>query len=148
MKLRRPWGNKGVTLIELLLVIAILAVITAVAVPIGLDFYLSSQLVSETRLLASIFSRARTLAMINNNESSQGVYISPSEFVLFQGGSYAARETSRDNNFPRAAGISIGGPSEFVFTALSGRAASSTLTLNNGRESTAIYINEEGAINF
>lgn len=148
MKLRRLSANKGFTLVEILLAVGVFVLIVILAAPVGLDFYLNYQLVSETRLLTSLLSQARNLAMVNYNQSGHGVYFGPSDFVLFQGGAYASREISKDRAFPRVTVISVTGTGELAFVALSGRTASSTLTLSDGRKNAAIYINEEGTINF
>lgn len=141
-------SNQGFALIEILLAIGIFILLAAIVAPVGLDFYLNYQLVSETRLLTSVLSQARNLAMVNYNQSSHGVYIGSDNFVLFQGGSYASREVSQDRAFPRATAVGVTGPGELVFAALSGRTASTTLTMSDSRKTNIIYINEEGTITF
>lgn len=139
-------SDQGFTLLEALMVIGILALILAVGGPIALDFYLDYQLSSEIQLLTSVLQQARNLSMINHNESDHGVYIDTTKFTIFQGSSFASRDQSQDKTFPRAQAISVSGPGELIFTALSGQTASSTYTLGDGRKNKNVYVNAEGLV--
>lgn len=138
--------NKGFTLVELLIVIGLLAVLFALGAPVMFDFYLGYQLDSEYSLLKSLFQQARNLAMVNHNESDHGVLVDSQNFVIFQGTSYAARDTSQDRVFPRAAPVTVSGPSELIFAALSGQTASTTYVVSDSRKSKDIYVNSEGLV--
>ncbi len=148
MKLLRAWADgKGITLIEVLLVIGILAVIFSAGAPVAYNFYYQSQFESEYSLLYSVLEQARGLAMINRNESDHGVYVNSENLVVFQGSSFAARNADQDRSFPRSEGITINGPAEVVFAALSGTTASSTYTVtDNGLRSRDVYLNSEGLV--
>lgn len=130
------------------MVIGILVILFAMAFPIGVDFYTSYQLTSETRLLVALLEQARNRAMVNYYESDHGLYIGASDLVLFQGHSYATRDSAQDQDFPRASYVTITGSSELAFEALAGRTASSTITLTNGRQTKYVYVNQEGQIQF
>ena len=139
--------NFGFTIFELLIVFGIFAILAAIGVPIGLNFYLSYQFDAEYELLISLLQNARNLAMVNRNESDHGLFLDTDEFVIFQGSSYSSRVASGDRSFPRASNISIGGLSEIVFSALSGNAsASTTYSLSDGTIIRDLYINSEGLV--
>lgn len=150
MKLLKPSGGEnlqsGFTLIEMLIVIGIFLIIFSVGFPIGLDFYLDYQFESEFNLLNSSLQYARNLAMVNHNESDHGLYLDNQNFVIFQGSSFASRVSSQDKTYPRTSVVAITGPSELIFSALSGETASSTYTLNDGRKTRNLYVNSEGLI--
>ncbi len=131
---------------ELLLVIGILAIIFALGLPVAWDFYQQYQLDAETETLRSVLRQARNLAMINRNESVHGLYIDSSNFTVFQGSSYAARNVAEDRTFPRAGSVGISGSTEIVFVVLSGTTASSTYTLSNPYRQKNVYINSEGTV--
>lgn len=135
---------KGFTLIEVVISLAILAIIFAVGSPITLDFYLDYQLEAETSLLTSALQQTRNLSMINHNESNHGLYVDADNFVIFQGVSFASRVQNQDKIFPRARLITISGPGELIFTALSGQTASTTYNLSDGRKNKNVYVNAEG----
>lgn len=138
--------NAGFTLIEALIVIGILAVLFSAGLPVGLNFYYDSQFESEYNTLTSMLQLARNLAMANYNQSNFGISINEENFIIFQGSSFAARTVSQDRSFPRATSITVTGPSELVFTQLSGLVASSTFNLSDGRLSRDIYLNSEGLV--
>lgn len=130
-----------------MLVVGILAVIFSAGVPVTYNFYYQSQFESEYNLLYSILEQTRGLAMVNRNESDHGVFINSENFVIFQGASFAARTASQDRPFPRSGGIVITGPTEIVFSALSGAVASSTFNVtDNGLRSRDIFLNSEGLV--
>lgn len=138
----------GLSFIEVLIVVGLLALIFAIGVPITLDFYLDYQLTTEARFLVAALRQARNLSLANHNESDHGVYINLGQFVVFQGNNYASREILQDNVFPHIQAISVLGPTELIFEGLSGRTASSTFSLSDGRKNKFIYVNEEGAISY
>ena len=139
-------ANKGLTLIEILLAIGILGVIFGIGLPIGWDFYINCNFDSEVGTFISLLERARNSAMVNFNEASHGVWVDTDQLILFQGLSYAARDISQDRTFPRSASVIVSGPSEIVFSALSGQAASSTYNFSNATKNINIYVNSEGTI--
>lgn len=148
MKLPKPSeGDSGISFIEILLVVGILTIIFSIGLPVAVNFYLDYQLDSETALFVSLLRHARNLALINNNESDHGIFIAANDFVLFQGSSYAARDQAQDQDFGRNSAISISGPSEAVFSALSGQVASSTFTISDNRSRTkTVGVNPGGLV--
>ena len=151
MKLHRLSADnrcRGFTLIELLASLAIMIVIFALGIPVALNFYKVYQLNSETDFLVALLENSRNSALININESDNGVYIGSNEFVIFQGDDYGTRDVSQDQAFSKSTAITISGAGEVVFESLSGRTASTTLTISNGASTKFIYINEEGRIQY
>ncbi len=150
MELHRPLATyaneRGFTLLEIAIVMGIMAIILAIGIPISWNFYLDYELVYEQRTLNSLLGYARNLSMVNTNEAIHGVYINNSNFVVFEGDSYAARDVNADKPFPRSSAISIAGPNEQRFLPLSGQTSSSTFSVSNGRKTFTTYVNSEGRI--
>lgn len=134
------------TLIEVLVVVAIMTIIFVLVGPIAYNFYFDYELDSEYSLLNSLLRYARNLSMVNHNESDHGLYIAAGDFVVFQGASYATRDAAQDKNFSRNSSISVTGPTELLFTALSGRTASTTYTVSFSGKSRDVYVNIEGLV--
>src|SRR3989339_112068 len=82
--------KSGFTLLEVMIVVAILAIIMGVTMSSGFGFYNNQSLIGERDGLVSLLRHARGRAMNNMNQSSHGVYISTStnQYILFQGASY------------------------------------------------------------
>jgi len=136
----------GFSLIEVLISVVIILLLVAVGAPVGLNFYLDYEFDSEYNLLFSLLRYSRNLAMVNYNESAHGLYIENEEFTIFQGASYAVRTVAQDRSFKRSNAINIAGPSEILFSALSGQTASSTYAVSDSRKSRDIYVNPEGLV--
>ncbi|MDP3901795.1 MAG: prepilin-type N-terminal cleavage/methylation domain-containing protein [bacterium] len=139
-------NRRGITLLELIVVLGLLAIIFMIGLPTGIDFYNTYQFRAEINTVASLLEQARSKALTNNNESNWGFYIDYENFVIFEGDSYAERDVAEDRIFDRADTVNISGPGELVFEQLSGRVASSTLTISDYRRSVNIFINSEGAV--
>ena len=150
MELHRPLATyvneKGFTIFEMLIVTGILAIILAIGIPISWNFYLDYELVYEQKTLNSLLGYARNLSMVNSGEAAHGLYIDSSNFVVFEGNSYASRNVNADKPFPRSSAITITGPVEQWFLPLSGQTSSSTFGVSNGRKTFTTYVNSEGRI--
>lgn len=138
--------NRGFSVVEILLSSAILVIIFALGAPVTLDFYQSQLLTSERDKLIGIIKRARTLSLANKNKSAHGVYIDNNQYLLFEGSSYAARNTAYDEFFTHSSALVFSGVSEIIFAPLSGDAASTSLNGNIGPKSITISTNSEGGI--
>lgn len=138
--------SEGVTLIEIIVVIAIAGILLGVGVPLTWDFYLQGELRAERANAVAYLRAARTRAMSNKGESAHGVAVAGNNFVIFEGPSYAGRNVSRDQLFPRSPGIAVTGTTEVVFAQLSGRSASSTILLASPNAGAAVRVNSEGLI--
>ncbi len=143
-------SNKGLTLIEVLIVVAIIVTISGLGLFVGLDFYKTHALNSERDIIVSILMKTRNKAANNFNESPHGVYIDSDGYTIFQGASYALRNQSYDEFIKRTNAVSASGLQEMVFEQLTGSltTAAGDVTLSNGIKSTNISLNSEGRINW
>jgi prepilin-type N-terminal cleavage/methylation domain-containing protein len=112
--------TQGFTLIEMMLVIAIAAMIFLFSTPYGLTFY-RTQLVEEMRSeLIDALGRAKHNAVLQKNDSSFGVHIVAGNYIIFQGADYASRTTDQDEIFPVINEITFAGLSDVTFSKLEG----------------------------
>ncbi|MGE5540677.1 MAG: Tfp pilus assembly protein FimT/FimU [Bacillota bacterium] len=139
---------KGFTLPEMLVVIALLAMMAALGAFVGFDAYRASLSRSEHDIIVSLLERARSSAMSNIDQTSWGVcYIAPN-YVLFRG-TTCTGTASTDQLTEAAADVSITGLSSttpVVFSALSGTTTSATITVSEQARTSTITVNYEGAI--
>lgn len=137
----------GFTLIEVLIVLGLFGVLFGISLPISLDSYRSYILTSETKNLLSVVRRARSLAIANDHGISHGVSLESDRFILFQGSSFAGRDSAFDENYPRSPSVTITGFDEIVFSQISGLPnVTTTITLKNDLNEQTISINEYGTI--
>jgi len=105
----------GFTLLEILLVIGILAILISFLLPIGLNFYKSQQLDTQTQAIIQTLRRAQLKAMAIELDSSFGVYLTDDNYTLFKGNSYTIRDLQYDEVFDLPEIINVSGLSEVVF---------------------------------
>lgn len=90
---------KGFTLVELLLVIAIVAFVGATSIPVGSAFLVRNQLKNKTNEIVSSMRTAQLESISGKEDSQWGVSIDASEIILFKGSSYIARDSDFDQIF-------------------------------------------------
>ncbi|MFZ2192694.1 MAG: prepilin-type N-terminal cleavage/methylation domain-containing protein [Candidatus Moraniibacteriota bacterium] len=144
-------GNrKGFTLIEIMLVIALMVLISSISVPVYQSFQVKNDLEASSNDLVQSLRRAQVLSQANEGDSTWGVKILSGGIVVFKGASYSARDVAYDEVFEIATSIVSSGISEVVFGKLSGLPQTSgdiILTTSNGDVRT-ISINIKGIIEY
>lgn len=141
-------SRAGFTLVEVLVVIAVSAVVLGLTVPTSLRFY-QNQLVDDTaRTLKDTLRRARAYSSAIRNGASYGVKILPGSFVLFQGASYSSRVASEDEAIMYPSNITVTGTvSEFDFSKLYATStASTTIQIFGDAGTVVIGVNAYGKI--
>lgn len=140
--------NQGFVLIELVLVIAIIAVLAGITVPLAQTLQTKNDLELTANGLARTLGRARTLAQAVASDTLWGIYIGTSTYTLFQGTSYATRVTSSDELLDIPPDVSATGTVEFVFSKLYGElTTSSVVTLTTPtNDSRILRINVKGVV--
>ena len=159
--------QRGFTIIEILIAIAILVVILGLGLFVAFDFYKSYAFRAEENIITSVLQKARNQSLSNISQVRHGVRFadSPMRYILFecptgipQCTSYTASST--DNIINASYGISITHPSlpfDVIFDQLSGDCITSTtfncssdnpVTVSDGSKSYDITINSEGRIDW
>lgn len=139
---------KGFTLVEIVLVISIIVVITALAIPSSLRFFQIQTIDEITDNIIDTLRRSQSQAAFQRNDSSFGVKFNPGSYVLFQGNSYAARDINEDEVFSLPNDVIVSGINEVVFLKLSGFPNPiGTITVNTSNDNRVISINSQGKIN-
>lgn len=140
---------RGITFIELLLVVTIISLLLVFTVPLGIDFYRRQQLDVITESVVQALRRAQLQSM-SQAEYSFGVYFGSGQtgqYVLYRGDSYGSHDDEEVFNI--SSSISFGGLSEVNFSTLLGTTtAVGDVTLTDGGDTRTININERGRINY
>lgn len=139
-------SNKGVTLVEIIITSAIAFILLGAGLPVAWEFFQKNELITEKNQIGIFLKTTRTRAMSNINQSAHGIYFAPNDTTIFQGGSYATRNTSKDQVFPRSKIVDHSGSTEIRFQPLSGQTASTSITLSNPQGQIVLNINSEGRI--
>ena|SRR3989338_9062638 len=155
MKLHSTLGDrKGFSLVEILVVIAILTALAVVGVIAGLDTYSRQSFNTELNDAVALLQRARSQSINNIGGASHGVCFDPAlcpdENILFKGVDFATRDANFDIKIEKSPAVGYSN-SEIVFEQLSGRAlacATSCVVSMSGIRNIDITINYEGRIDY
>ncbi len=139
----------GFTLIEIVIVIAILAVVFSFGLFISLDFYKNYSFGSEKNVIVSVLQKARSQSLNNINQTKHGVRFDTNGYALFEGPTF----TGSTNTFTIPSGynttVSVVPAGDIIFDQLSGTtSAAKTVTVTSNGKSYTITINREGRIDW
>lgn len=141
--------RSGFTLVELVIVVALMAGFALLGIPFGVESYRDYVLISTTRDMVSLLRRAETFALANASSSSYGVSFRADRAVLFKGMTYASRETVFDEEHVLSPSVVVGATDDVVFAPLSGMpGATTSVTVSNGFRSQGIDVNIHGVISW
>ncbi len=140
--------NKGLTLIEILLSLAIIGLIAGFSAPVYQSFMVRNDLDIATGAVAQVLRYAQTQSQAIHGDSPWGVHIGGGNITLFKGTSYASRDTDYDEETSFPSTLSASGLTEIVFTVLTG-APQTTGTLMftsvNG-DTRIIFVTSKGVV--
>lgn len=153
-------AGKGFTLIELIVVVALLGIIATFGSIVSLDFYRVYSFRSERSTVVNLLQQARTEAMNNvclgsgcTGGKAHGVRFDGTSYILFQGNSFDPTDptNARFSASPSANLVTPATPFDVVFAQLSGVSTPVDITLTDpstpGRTDT-IRVSSEGQINW
>lgn len=124
--------SRGFTALELLLVIGIVAGLSAISVPAYRDYQIRSDLNIAAEQITQALGRARLLSQAGKHETTWGYHVSSS--TLFAGGNFASRNALYDERYSVPATIGLSGLPEVTFSRLEGRpSATGTIILTSLR---------------
>ncbi len=139
---------RAFTLIEVLIVLAIIVLALTVISPLGLSFYQQYQLTTAVSQAIQVLRMARLKAETGYQQSSYGVYFESEKFIFFKGDSYLTRDKSFDRIFEVAPTITFSGLTEVVFSKSTGIPLNyGTITISQENQKRIIEINQLGRIN-
>ncbi len=150
--------NKGFTLIQLIIVIAILTILVAVMIPSLTKFRNAQALKNTTDDIVSLLNNARLNTISSLNSNYYSVHFESARAVSFTGGTFAEPNSSNKVitfntavTIPASGGINLnGGGSNVSFTRLTGDTTQyGTIVVQLKSDSTqkkTITINKTGAV--
>jgi len=112
--------KQGFTLIELMIVIALIFMFSSITFPVSYSFFHKSALKDEARNIESSLRKAQSLAITGRGDSSAGVKFSQDDYTVFEGESYEDRRASKDLVIAFPIAMSVEGMQEVVFQKTTG----------------------------
>ncbi|MFW5702498.1 MAG: pilus assembly FimT family protein, partial [Candidatus Dojkabacteria bacterium] len=116
---------KAFTLIELLLVVALISVVTVAGFPIFTSFLNSSEVDATADIIRSSARRAQLNAQGSKQDSHWGILIAEPEITIYRGDNYASRVATDDLIAEFSQDVEVTGDLEINFEKVTGYPASS-----------------------
>ncbi len=139
--------EKGFTLVELLLSVALTFIIATITFPVGVSFYRSQMLEETTEGVLGALRRAQQLSQTGKDQTSFGVYMTSGSYTFFEGESYALRVSEEDEVYQVSPAVVFSGLGEIVFSVLDGLpSVSGVVTLTVDTKEKTIEISPLGYV--
>jgi len=136
---------QGFTLIELLLTMSLLFVIASSSTAFYSRFLSQNSVQSVQDQIIGDLRKAQINAMMGKQNSAWGVNIGSGVITLFSGTSFLARTSALDERFTYPASLQFSGPTEIVFTKITGIPnTSGTISITGVGTNKSVIINSQG----
>lgn len=141
-------SHLGFTLLEILLSVSMIAILAAITLPVQRVFFTKNALVDTSNILVSSLRQAESFARASVDDSEWGLNVSSATITLFQGTSFATRDSEKDIAVSIPSNIGISGTTEYFFakaTGLPTASGATTLTNIDGNART-VTVSDHGVI--
>jgi Tfp pilus assembly protein FimT len=149
--------NRGISLMEILIIISIIGIISAIVIPNSSDFRKKQALKNTTEDVVSLLNEARNSTLSSKNLNNYGVHFDVDKAILFSGTSFVDASSNKQIDFdssvniPEDGGINLeGGGNDIVFHRMTGETSEyGTIIIqqiNNPSHQNVISINSVGLI--
>jgi prepilin-type N-terminal cleavage/methylation domain-containing protein len=141
--------NKGYTLIELLLAISLVLIIAGFSIPVTNSYLRQNELNIAFRVIASSIRKANIYSTTGFHDSVWGFRIGQGNITVFNGNTYATRNSQFDEISSIPSAVNISGINESFFAKVTGvPAITGNITLNNPTGNRVITLNSRGFITY
>ncbi|HZE87879.1 MAG TPA: prepilin-type N-terminal cleavage/methylation domain-containing protein [Methylomirabilota bacterium] len=138
----------GFTLIELMVVMSLIASLGFLSTGFYARFYSQNNVANVVDQLTGELHKAQIYSMIGKQKEAWGVHNGATQIVLFQGNTYATRNSALDEQFTVNNIIVISGFTDIIFTRMTGTpSATPTITITGKNSTKTIVVTSQGAVN-
>lgn len=140
----------GFTLVELLLSVVIISMITGMSLPVYESFVRRNDLDLTGQNLATTLRRAETYARAVDYDNAWSVEIQSSTITLFQGTSFASRNTAFDETVSIPGSVTLSGLTEVQFAKFSAvpNTTGSVMLTSTTNDTRTVTINAKGVVTY
>ena len=142
--------SDGFTLIEVLLVVAIISLITVVSAPLLLSFQDSNELNVATSTVEQYLYEAQSYSRNGAHDCGWGVIIVNQNLILFCGDSYGSRQPAYDTIYEIPSSVFIKKSREIDYSKITGlpQSAGSFIFLARNKQSVIVTVNNKGMLKY
>ncbi|SRR3989339_108665 len=112
--------KKGFTLLELLLVVAIMGVLAVIGTPMYLSLQAENEMSITSLTINDILHRAKLKSQAIDGDASWGVEIKKGSLIIFKGTSFVNRNPIYDEEYSISNAVDLSGLSEVIYSSLYG----------------------------
>lgn len=119
--------NKGISFLEIIIIIAVISIITAIVIPNLSSFRNQREIVNVKEDIISLLNEARNSTISSKNSTNYGVHIQTDRAILFPGDVFVDNVGNKQIDFhpsvnvPTTGGVNLsGGGDDVVFERLTG----------------------------
>lgn len=119
--------NKGISLIEIIIIISIISIIVAITIPNLSSFRNQREIINTKEDIIALLNEARNSTISSKNSTNYGVHIQTDRAILFPGDVFVDNTNNKQIDFssvvnvPSTGGINLyGGGDDVVFERLTG----------------------------
>ena len=139
--------SRGFTLIEMLLVVVMIVIVSAIFSPVISDVFFTNNLDSANEGIKTNLRRAQVLARTGENNSDWGLKIENGKLTLFSGADFLSRNQEFDETLDFASNIFLSGDLDIIFVKGKGAPSDDKLiNLSLRGKTRSISINSKGLI--
>lgn len=141
--------SNGFSLVEVMLSIALFALLVGISFPVFQQTQNQNAAILAANTIEQSVHRAAQLARAGQSDSDWGVKIASGSITVFQGSSYAARNTDYDEVFSIPSNVSFSTTPEMVFAKITGvSSADHSITVGSSSGvSVALTVSTNGVVN-
>lgn len=141
--------NHGFTLVEVLITVALFAILAGFAAPAFLSYQLRNDVDIAAISMAQSVRRAQALSMGSEEDSRWGVAVAVGSLTIYQGDSYATRAIEFDEVIELNPNVLVTGLGEITFDKLTGLPTSTGLVTFTAQDrSVAVSVNDQGIVEY
>ncbi len=100
-------AQTGFTLVEIMIVVAVMAIILSIGLPAVNNWQINSQVNETTSLLIENLRLAEQDSQAGWQNNSYGIKFLPDSYVIYQGANYATRQVGQDRMVPLGSSLKI-----------------------------------------
>jgi len=119
---------RGISVAELLLTVALMSILSAATLPLGIKFIQKNQVKNTRDTLISYLNTSKSFAISGKYDNSWGVNITGTKIALFNGNSFASRNALLDQEYKIPRNVTVT-PMEIIFAKESGDTSGNTINI-------------------